>query len=61
MSKNVNLQTFFDCAPSADEIDYHISNDPVFWNTATPSEAIEAIKKSAPIGSKGFKIVNYDR
>ena len=27
----------------------------------TPEEAIEAIKKSAPIGSKGFKIVNYDR
>jgi hypothetical protein len=26
----------------------------------TPEEAIEAIKKSAPIGSKGFKIVNYD-
>ena len=44
MSKNVNLQTFFDGAPSADEIDYHISNNPVFWNTATPSEAIEEIK-----------------
>jgi hypothetical protein len=44
MSRNVNLQTFFDGAPSADEIDYHISNDPVFWNTATPSEAIDEIK-----------------
>ena len=44
MSRNVNLQTFFDGAPSADEIDYHISNNPVFWNTATPSEALEEIK-----------------
>tara|TARA_R100001440_G_scaffold335_2_gene1016 strand:- start:881 stop:1060 length:180 start_codon:yes stop_codon:yes gene_type:complete len=27
----------------------------------TPEEALKAIKKSAPKGSKGFKIVNYDR
>ena len=28
---------------------------------STPEAAIKAIKKSAPKGSKDFKIVNYDR
>jgi|TARA_R100001530_G_scaffold102513_1_gene71282 hypothetical protein len=37
-------QSIFDGSPRSNEIDYHINNDPVFWSTATPSEAIDEIK-----------------
>ena len=41
---NRGLQSFFEGAPSAEEIDYHIGNDPEFWSNATPREAIDEIK-----------------
>ena len=41
---NRELQSFFEGAPSAEEIDYHIGNDPEFWSNATPREAIDEIK-----------------
>ena len=41
---NRELQSFFEGAPSAEEIDYHIGNYPEFWSNATPREAIDEIK-----------------